>query len=115
MTALVPHFAWPFRIDSTGSAAVVEQDTWEDVAQCVQILLTTVQGDRLELPDYGIPSPLFDTLDSFDSTGILSLIDHWEKRAQATLDITTDNIDELVRHIEVRLLDIIGDSGHQSA
>lgn len=107
----VPHFSFPFRLDASGSIATLEQDTWQDVAQCVQVLLTTREGDRIELPTYGVPDPVFKTLDSVDSGDLLSRIGQWEKRAAATLDITADSMDEMIQHIRVNLLDIPGDSG----
>lgn len=90
---------------------MVEQDTWEEVAQCVQTLLTTTEGDRIELPTYGIPSPVFSTISSTDASELQARIAQWEPRAQAFVDISIDALDELVEHIRVRLLDIPGDPG----
>ena len=55
----IPHLRIPFRITSSGAADVVEQDSIDDVAQCVEVLLRTRPGDRPEVPEYGIDEPLF--------------------------------------------------------
>jgi len=54
----IPHLAFPFRLTGRG-ANVLEQDTLEEIAQGVQVLVTTRLGERQELPDYGTPDPVF--------------------------------------------------------
>jgi phage baseplate assembly protein W len=55
----IPHLALPPRIDpSTGSLAVNEQDTNADIADCVELTLRTVQGQRRTLPSFGRPEML---------------------------------------------------------
>lgn len=55
----IPHLLIPFALDSTGSAATVDQDTTAEVSQCVQVLLSTPTGTRIVEPAYGIPDPTF--------------------------------------------------------
>lgn len=52
----VPHFDIPIRRDpATGHVAVVEQDSLEELAVGVEIVCRTVVGERLELPQFGLP------------------------------------------------------------
>lgn len=98
----VPHFAYPFRV-SGDHVAVVEQDTWDEVAQSVQMVLTTERGSRLAVPEYGVDSPLFATLTRGREQHMLEAVNRWEPRARATIGITADNVDEFVHHIRVEI------------
>lgn len=52
-----PHFRVPFAFRD-GSAVCVEQDSDEDIIQCVNAIVRTAKGFRLELPDFGIANPV---------------------------------------------------------
>lgn len=97
----VPHFSFPFRLGSNGSFAVVEQDSPDEVGDCVQVLLSTPTGSRVELPEYGIDDPTF--TQSVDVPGILSAIDDWEPRAQVDVGVEFDSQDALIRHISANI------------
>lgn len=57
----LPHLSHPFRI--MGNAAVtVEQDSHDEIADCVLAALNTPEGSRIEAPEYGIPDELFTQL-----------------------------------------------------
>jgi hypothetical protein len=57
----VPHFDYPFRFSAASKHAVeVEQDSVEEIIDCIQTTLLTNKGDRIELPDFGITNPLFE-------------------------------------------------------
>ncbi len=55
----VPHLAFPLRRAPAGELLAVEQDTLEDVRQCVHVLLRTPRGARPLAPDVGIEDPTF--------------------------------------------------------
>jgi phage baseplate assembly protein W len=74
------HFAIPFTYDATGSASVLQQDTLEEVSQCVRVLLSTPTGTRVEQFDYGIPDPTF-TDDAQMVAQITAAVGRWEPRA----------------------------------
>ena len=58
--AQVPQFAVPFRIDpATGAPAEVEQDSVEEIEQCVEAVLRTIVGTRIDDLDFGIPDESF--------------------------------------------------------
>lgn len=56
-----PHLRVPFAITGS-SAAVVEQDSAEEIEQCVEACLRTTLGSRIEAPEYGIPDETFTQL-----------------------------------------------------
>lgn len=77
---MVNHLVIPFQYDATGSAAVMEQDTINDVAQCLRVLLSTPTGTRIEQFDYGIPDPTF-TSEANIVAQISAAVARWEPRA----------------------------------
>lgn len=98
--AKVPHFAFPFHLED-GRAAVVEQDSVDDVATCVEVLLRTNEGERLEVPEYGLRDLVFQV--GFDHPAIRAEIERWEPRASVVIDSAPDVADDLIRRIGVRL------------
>lgn len=54
MSVEVPHLAFPFRMAPGGHAAVVEQDSLEDVSACVAVIALTPAGTRIERPEFGV-------------------------------------------------------------
>ena len=55
----VPQFAMPFRVES-GVVVEVEQDSTEEIQQCVEAVLRTIVGTRLlDAPDFGVPDETF--------------------------------------------------------
>lgn len=94
---MIPHFDFPFRfVNST--AAVVEQDSLEDITNCVTAIAATVQGERIERPSFGIPDPTFDR-QPLDLQGILQAVTDGEPRAHTLIDQAPDRIDQLIAHI----------------
>ena len=62
--------------------AVVEQDSNEDVANCVEAIVRTRPGDRDELPAFGIADPLFQQV-PIDTDLLVDQVEEWEPRARA--------------------------------
>jgi len=50
--AISPHFDLPFRFLKSGGAVVSEQDSFDDVANCVEAICRTPQGFRVDNPDF---------------------------------------------------------------
>jgi hypothetical protein len=95
---VVPHFALPFRF-ANPQAAVSEQDSLDEIADCVYAVLVCPVGFRVELPAFGLPDPTF-SMPSPDLDEIRGAVETWEPRAAAVLDGRPDAIDELVAHVE---------------
>ncbi len=96
----VPHFALPFRFASP-QVAVTEQDSLEEISDCVVATLLCPEGFRVELPAFGWPDPTFGP--GVDPRELRETIDTWEPRAQSTLSAHWDTDDELVQHVQVLL------------
>lgn len=101
-TAIIPHFSRPFRIVAgLGYAATMEQDSVEDVQTCVRVLLETPVNSRIELPEYGVLDPIFTT--GIDVNDLASRIGEWENRAEVDLGQRYDNLDDFLRHVQVKI------------
>jgi hypothetical protein len=92
--AELPHFSQPFRLEGH-SIAVTEQDSNADVADCVELTLRTVQGERRTLPAFGRPDTLVFTTDrDLAQAMIEQAIDDAEPRARAYVEREDDAADE---------------------
>lgn len=69
--------ALPIAVTRQGLASV-EQDTPEEVAQSVNLLLNTQPGDRRFIPEYGLPDPVFSGATEAE---VAEVVKHWEPRA----------------------------------
>lgn len=94
--ARIPQFAVPFRIDGT-SFAVVEQDTPAEIEQCVETLLRTPEGSRIDEPTYGRPDGTFAQLGANASAEpYLAAIDEWEPRAVVVGEARIEELTEQI-------------------
>ena len=97
----VPHFDLPFRF-SNPQAAVVEQDSVEEIAECVLAVLLCPLGFRVELPDYGLADPAFSS-PLVDVELIRAQVLEWEPRASILIDQAPDRFDALVANVQVQV------------
>lgn len=97
-----PHFDYPFRFGYTGHAVETEQNSIEDIQNCVTSILLTNKGDRVELPDFGIDSPIFG-VQPLQLDEIYSHITDQEPRSLVLLSTATDPVDSLKAIITVAL------------
>ena len=95
------HVAWPLRL-SAGGLAVVEQDTLDDVTQCVSVLLHTQVGARVLEPDFGIEDPTFS--DGLDVDEVVEAAADYEPRAAIdVIDLVDDGTGQSVTRLSVDL------------
>lgn len=100
MTVETPHFSYPFRFETvpnTGdlAAVVVEQQSAEEVLDCVTRIAHTPRGFREELPDFGISDPTFSQV-PVDAERMTDEIREWEPRTDLRGTASIDSIDELI-------------------
>lgn len=76
----IPHFRLPLRLAADGSFDTMEQDSDEDVVQCIGVVVGTPTGTRTELPQFGVPRIEF-SLAPIPLEMILGSIYTWEPRA----------------------------------
>ena len=94
----LPHFSLPFRF-STPWAAVSEQDSLDEIADCVLAILVCPAGYRVELPDFGVPDLTF-SAPAVDVDVLRRSVEFWEPRAVAVFDSRPDALDELVARVQ---------------
>ena len=95
--AIVPHFAFPLRLDGSGHIAIVQQDSVDDILGCVFMALKTPIGSRPYVPNFGVDDYTFATapvrLSEIQAQVIAS-----EPRAEINL---SEKVNELVETIVV--------------
>jgi phage baseplate assembly protein W len=79
----IPKLAFPFAPETYHS-----QDSDAGVFDCVEVLLRTEIGSREEVPDYGIPDPVFRE-GGMDLEGTIAIIEEWEPRAPVHISRTS--------------------------
>jgi phage baseplate assembly protein W len=103
---LNPHFDLPFRFSgSTGinkSAVVAEQNSFEDIANCVEAIVRTPIGFRNDAPQFGFP-----TLELLEqpivSSDVVSIVQAQEPRATILISEMPDLIDSLIDRLTVQV------------
>jgi len=97
MTEL-PHFSYPFRFGGP-HAAVTEQDSLDEIADCCAAILLCPLGYRDELPEFGLPPQTFATpAPSRDE--VRAALEKWERRAAVLLTQDPPTEDALLARIE---------------
>lgn len=101
----IPHFALPLRYVG-GSAVVNEQDSMDDVADCVYAVCVTNPGDRPELPDFGLVDLTF-SQEPLATTAAANQIQQWEPRAQILIDAAPARFDAAVVNANVNVQKVL--------
>jgi phage baseplate assembly protein W len=99
----VPHLRIPFHVGAGGAAETVEQDSLDEIAQCVVVLVSTERGERFDVPTYGIPDETFTPASPDHAAAIEAAVGQWEPRATVLLTNTIDSFDELARRVKVNV------------
>jgi hypothetical protein len=90
-----PHLKHPFRVVD-GIVAQVEQDSAEEIEQCVEAVLRTPVGSRIEEPEYGLVDPTFEQLPPNPSAeAYLTAVAKWEPRAHLIGEARLGELGEL--------------------
>lgn len=98
-----PHLAYPFQLLGGGArVAVVEQDSPEEVAACVELLMRTPPGARIDSPDMGVPEQTF-LQGGADLPQIAQLVSQWEPRALTELSQRPDLLDDMLYRVRIDL------------
>jgi phage baseplate assembly protein W len=104
MAYLNPHFDIPFRFvpNVNASAAVVEQNSFEDIANCVEVIVRTPVGFRNDAPEFGFPQ--LELLEQPVVTkDVVELVQAQEPRASILITEQPDAIDILIDRITVEV------------
>jgi phage baseplate assembly protein W len=101
MSVQVPHFAFPFAVDGS-SFALREQNSIEEIQDCVEVLILTPVGSRMVFPSYGAPEVLY-TQAPANIPAIVAACNMWEKRATVVINDIIDALDEKITHIRIQI------------
>lgn len=96
----IPHFAFPFRFNED-SAAVLEQDTPEEVEQGVLVLVLTHRGERIEVPDFGIDDLTFQL--ELDLEAVADAAQEWDERAELFIEENPDLVQGMIRNVSIEV------------
>lgn len=99
MAPLIPHLALPLRLRGS-SLAAVEQDTPEEVATAVEVVLRYTPGDFDVDPAFGTPSQLF-RQGGADVQEILDAVARYEPRVDALVTEDDSELRDLISRVRV--------------
>jgi phage baseplate assembly protein W len=95
----IPHFDLPLHI--TGSSFTeVEQDTLDDITNCVVAALLTPIGSRKELPDFGTTDLTFQ-VQPVDVQTLINQVALHEPRVSLFIEQHPDRIHELIAAVKI--------------
>jgi hypothetical protein len=82
-----PHFQLPFRFGGiNGGAFMNEQDSGEDIVDCVKAIIGFPVEAREDMPEFGIPDLLFRQSREVIIGQVRAALDRWEERAVIDVD-----------------------------
>ncbi len=99
--AINQHFDFPFRFTGVGSHALtVEQDSDEDIINCVHAATLTPVGTRFYVPQFGITDPTFSTnrdllaaeLQASDPRAGLTIVEKMIDQLEVDITVGVDSI-----------------------
>ena len=86
-----PHFSLPFRFRGfNGGAFVNEQDSEDDIFDCVKCIVAYPEASRTDTPEFGIPELAFRENISNAAALLHAAIIQWEPRADALVESIPD-------------------------
>lgn len=109
MTDDTPQLALPFRFGANGQPLTVDQDSVEEVADCVETFLRTPLGHFPEQPDYGLLDPSFEE-GAVDTQELAAGLAQWEERANVALEQRPDLRDRFTNVLNIQLSTRSGDA-----
>lgn len=93
----IPHFQFPFQLGVGGHASVLEQDTDDEIVNCVELILSVPIGSLIDEIEFGITDPTF--MINPPVSMIAAQVREWESRAPVSgvsqpqgQDMTMENI-----------------------
>jgi phage baseplate assembly protein W len=98
--ARVPHFSLPFRFKDSADgvhAVVNDQDTYEEIQDCVSAIVRYDRGSRPEAPQFGITPQEFSI--PVNTQQVLEQVQENEPRVQLLVTSQLDAIDQMITHV----------------
>lgn len=98
-----PQLAYPFEITASGAVREVEQDSLDEIAMSIEIILRYPLGYRDELPEFGIPDLGFRESTEDIAAMLADYVTRWETRAPVFIEEQPQQWDQMVREFLIRL------------
>lgn len=100
-----PHFSLPFQFaNGVNPALCHDQDTDEEIMDCVRMILMFPVGSREDLPSFGCPELLFRQLTNEASLGRLhAAVVNWEPRVDIDVHLRAVLADPYVQQYIMRV------------
>lgn len=95
---LTPQIQYPFRIQG-GEVSCIEQDSSDDIFQNAITVMRYREGERSNLPEFGIPDPVF-AQNGISGDTIATAVRRWEP------DATVEEIDSVINNAGEHKLDL---------
>lgn len=86
-------------VTAAGGFLTFAQDSFDEIASSVEMIVGTVEGSRTGAPSYGVPEI---PLAPIDAGNIKNIIEQWEPRAQVDVQIRYDDAGEASMDITVK-------------
>lgn len=99
-----PHMRLPLKFGGMNGGAVVnEQDTSEDIIDCVKAIFAYQTGTRWDMPEFGIPDMLFSMEYNPPLSAVRDALSRLEVRA--AIDVTGENVlsDDYLRKLLIEV------------
>jgi phage baseplate assembly protein W len=98
-----PHFSLPLRFNRN-TFVVSEQDSEEEILDCIELILRYTHGDRPEKPTFGLPDQTFASPNPNEDLIRASLAE-WEERVGTEIGHTIlDKLNPLIQSISVEVV-----------
>ena len=100
-----PHLQVPFQLGGLkGGAFVNEQDSTEDVLDCIMAIVAYPIGTCTVIPGFGIPDIVFKQITVAGvATSLQQALRQWEPRSDTVVAEDPVGYDELVRRITINV------------
>jgi phage baseplate assembly protein W len=83
------------------SAAVTEQSSYDEIADCVQAVLLYTRGSRIDLPEFGVRDMTFQA--GVDKEEVERAITQWEPRADVVIEASPVELDTFIARAAIEL------------
>jgi len=98
-----PHLRLPLQFGGlNGGALVNEQDTPEDIVDCIKAIIAWPVGTRHDMPEFGVPDLLFRVQNELKVQELRNAIEEWEERATIATESGPVLTDDIVWNILIK-------------
>jgi len=99
---LIPHFAAPFAFSAKGVVNVTEQDSQQEISDCIFNVASCFENFREDLPEFGIPDLTFEQI-PLNLEALQAALNRWEPRAELTLEETEELMNPAARAVSIEV------------